>query len=38
MAVFRLDDEIWFPDPEQAEDDGLLAFGGDLSVERLVLA
>ena len=38
MAVYRLDEEIWFPDPEQAEDDGLLAFGGDLSVERLVLA
>ena len=29
---------IWFPDPQLAEDDGLLAVGGDLSVERLLLA
>lgn len=33
-----LDDSIWFPDPEEATDDGLLAVGGDLSVERLKLA
>ena len=38
MAVFRLDDEIWLPAPELADEDGLLAIGGDLSVERLVLA
>lgn len=37
--VFRLDDEaIIFPDPALAEEDGLLAIGGDLSPERLVLA
>lgn len=30
--------EIWFPKPELAEDDGLLAVGGDLSPERLILA
>lgn len=30
--------EIWFPKPELAEDDGLLAVGGDLSPERLMLA
>ncbi|SKB68043.1 leucyl/phenylalanyl-tRNA--protein transferase [Daejeonella lutea] len=30
--------EIWFPKPELAESDGLLAVGGDLSPERLVLA
>ncbi len=39
MAVYKLDDkEIYFPNPVLADDDGLLAFGGDLSVERLVLA
>ena len=27
-----------FPDPRQAEDDGLLAVGGDLRVERLLRA
>ncbi|MEJ7780419.1 MAG: leucyl/phenylalanyl-tRNA--protein transferase [Daejeonella sp.] len=32
------DTEIWFPKPELAEEDGLLAIGGDLSAERLMLA
>lgn len=37
--VFRLlDDEYIFPDTALAEPDGLLAIGGDLSVERLLLA
>lgn len=37
--VFRLpEDEIIFPDPELADPDGLLAIGGDLSRERLLLA
>lgn len=37
--VYRLDnDKIWFPDPALADEDGLLAIGGDLSVERLLLA
>lgn len=37
--VYRLDnDKIWFPDPSLADDDGLLAIGGDLSVDRLLLA
>jgi leucyl/phenylalanyl-tRNA--protein transferase len=36
--IFRLDDRLLFPDPELAEEDGLLAVGGDLSVERLLLA
>lgn len=37
--VFRLpDDEIIFPNPELAEPDGLLAIGGDLSPDRLLLA
>lgn len=39
MAVYQLDEnEIYFPKPELAEEDGLLAVGGDLSVERLLLA
>lgn len=39
MPIFRLDeDEIYFPDPTLAEEDGLLAVGGDLSVQRLLLA
>ncbi len=33
-----LTDEIWFPDVNEATPDGLLAVGGDLCVERLVLA
>src|SRR5258708_1916189 len=36
--IFRLDDRLLFPDPELAEEDGLLAVGGDLSVRRLLLA
>lgn len=39
MPVFRLkENEISFPNPKLAEPDGLLAVGGDLSVERLLLA
>ena len=38
MAVYRLDDELWFPDPHNGEADGLVAVGGDLSINRLLLA
>jgi len=38
MPVWELDDELWFPPVEIAEEDGLLAFGGDLNVRRLLLA
>ena len=39
MPVFRIsENEISFPDPTLARDDGLLAIGGDLCVERLLLA
>lgn len=39
MPVYRLrKGEISFPDPTYARQDGLLAVGGDLSVERLLLA
>ena len=36
--VFQLGEEIVFPDPRLGEEDGLLAVGGDLSVDRLLLA
>ncbi len=38
MPVFRLDRRLLFPSVEYSEEDGLLATGGDLSPERLVLA
>ncbi|MBI4526298.1 MAG: leucyl/phenylalanyl-tRNA--protein transferase [Deltaproteobacteria bacterium] len=38
MPVYRLIDELVFPPPHHAEPDGLLAVGGDLSSERLLLA
>ncbi|MES2113085.1 MAG: leucyl/phenylalanyl-tRNA--protein transferase [Bacteroidota bacterium] len=36
--IFRLDERLLFPDPTLAEEDGLLAVGGDLSTPRLLLA
>lgn len=37
--IYRLDPEyLGFPDPEEAESDGLAAVGGDLSPQRLVNA
>ncbi len=38
MPVYRLSDEFVFPHPSLAEPSGLLAAGGDLSPERLLLA
>lgn len=38
MPVFALDEELVFPHPDLREPDGLLAVGGDLSSERLLLA
>ena len=38
MAIYKLPKEVIFPDPELSEEDGLLAIGGDLSIERLLLA
>jgi leucyl/phenylalanyl-tRNA--protein transferase len=38
MPVFRIPDELVFPDPDLAAPDGLLGVGGDLSPERLLLA
>ncbi len=38
MPLYLLTDDLIFPPPHRALDDGLLAVGGDLSVERLLLA
>jgi len=38
MSVYCLTDELVFPDLANAEPSGLVAIGGDLSVERLLLA
>lgn len=38
MPVFRLTEDIVFPRPELAEENGLLAVGGDLSAGRLLTA
>jgi len=38
MPVFRLGPELIFPRPELGEKEGILAVGGDLSVDRLLLA
>ncbi len=36
--MFFLTKDLFFPPVHQAEEDGILAFGGDLSAERLILA
>ena len=38
MPIFALDENLYFPPTHLAEPDGLLAMGGDLSTERLLLA
>ena len=38
MPVYRLTGRLAFPDPRHASAEGLLAVGGDLSPERLLLA
>ncbi|MDW7773687.1 MAG: leucyl/phenylalanyl-tRNA--protein transferase [Desulfobulbaceae bacterium] len=38
MPIFRLNTTVEFPPAELAEPDGLLAVGGDLSIERLLEA
>ena len=38
MPVYRLTDEIIFPPPQLADKTGVLAIGGDLCEERLLLA
>ena len=36
--MHHLSQTIWFPNPEEADKDGLLSIGGDLSVKRLIHA
>lgn len=36
--IFKLDENIAFPDPRLGDDDGMFAYGGDLSIDRLLLA
>jgi leucyl/phenylalanyl-tRNA---protein transferase len=38
MTLITLNDTLVFPPPEMADEDGLLAIGGDLSRERLLYA
>lgn len=38
MPIFAIDKALIFPPPHLAEPDGLLAVGGDLSTERLLVA
>ena len=38
MPVYRIPDALVFPHPSEAEPGGLLGVGGDLSVQRLLLA
>lgn len=38
MYPHILDEKLWFPDVSLALDDGLLAIGGDLNTDRLLLA
>ncbi len=38
MTIYRLPDESIFPPPQHADPNGLLAIGGDLSPQRLLLA
>ncbi len=38
MPLIFLDDTLWFPSLDAASSDGLLAIGGDLRTERLLLA
>lgn len=38
MPVYQLEkDKVYFPHPALAEPDGLLAVGGDLNINRLLL-
>ncbi len=38
LPFFQLTDELIFPDPSLATNEGLLAVGGDLSPERILIA
>jgi leucyl/phenylalanyl-tRNA--protein transferase len=38
VPVYQLDEELWLPRPELADPSGILAVGGDLRPDRLLLA
>ena len=38
MTIYRLSEDLIFPDPRDAEEDGLIAVGGDLTPARVLLA
>jgi len=38
MSLYALDNRLWFPPVDAAQEDGHLAIGGDLSVQRLLMA
>lgn len=38
MPVYQLSEEYVFPNPDETDDEGLIAYGGDLSTERLIAA
>lgn len=38
MSVYALDTSLWFPPVTEAMEDGLLAMGGDVGTDRLLLA
>jgi leucyl/phenylalanyl-tRNA--protein transferase len=38
MPLYALNERLWFPPVDQSLEDGLLAIGGDLNTERLLLA
>lgn len=38
MPIYRLPKQLVFPDPNEADADGLLAYGGDLNPQRVLLA
>ena len=38
MTIYRLIEDLIFPAPDDAEPDGLLPVGGDMSSGRLLLA
>ncbi len=38
VVPLLLGERVWFPDPERADTEGLVAVGGDLSVPRLLAA
>ncbi len=38
MPIYRLSNDLVFPNPRVADESGIIAIGGDLSTERLLLA